>query len=141
MNIYDKHLQIIANRGIINSYLTYGKGGTNDRNGRIHYTRGGSTESAPACRHREAVVTHWRDARLQDRQSMAYQANRIGSVATGAQEQKSRGQVNAGYFLPATPRMLHTSYHAVSSIPMVTLPVCNFKHGEQAVSSRLHAFL
>ncbi len=125
MNTY-KHLQIMANRDIIDSYLTYGKGGIHDRNGRIHYTRGGSTTSAPTCRYRQADVTQWTDARVQDRQSVAYQTNRIERVATGAQEQKTREV--SWLFLPATPRKLHTSFHTISSFPMQTLPMCNFMH-------------
>lgn len=138
MNTY-KLLQIVANRDILGTYLTV-KGGIYDRNGRIHFTRGGCTENAPTCRHGETDAETRQDARIQDWQSVAYQAIRIGEVATGAQESANLTKL---VFLPATPRLLPLVcfQHQSGSNPMVTLPVCNVQHGGQASQMPLHAFV
>lgn len=107
----DKDLQIIANNVIIGTYLTYGKGDNHDCYGRICFTRGGRTEGAPTCRYRQAVVAYWRNAWLQDRQSVAHQTLRTERVVTGAQEQESRGKVNLG---SATPRLMPACFPAPS---------------------------
>lgn len=138
MNNCDKYLQTVANRDILASYLM--KGGIYDCNGRIHYTGGGSTESASTCRYRQAAVAPWGDARIQDRQSVAHQTNRTRTVATGAQEQKSRNQVML-VISPATPRQTPVTFQAPSGCPMVTLPVEQLSTRKQARQVAPCAFL
>src|SRR6266487_2819836 len=87
---YDKCLYSMAFGDIITSYLTYGKGGNNVNNGRIHFTGGGSTESASTCRYRETLVAYGGNAWVQDRQSVAHQVDRVERVSRKAQEQESR---------------------------------------------------
>ena len=67
-------------RDILEPYLTNGKGGHNDRNGRIAYSRGGSTTTATASRYRQTALAQGDDTRIQNSGRVARQAIRPGCV-------------------------------------------------------------
>lgn len=117
-------LHYVAYCGILPTYLNYVKGGYSDPDGRFANDKGGSTEVEVVGGSREAIAEKQATARLYRSRFLARQAGGLERVSRATIQLTRREQVNAGYFLPATPRMLHTSYHAVSSIPMLTLPVC-----------------
>lgn len=118
-------LQLLRKDDIVSMYLLHGKGGHNACDGQISHSRGGSkgTEGVDGY-YMEAYQAE--EARcLQGRRRVSDSLRGLAEVSRYQQNRQRREQVTTlAISLPATPRMLHTSYHAVSSIPMLTLPVC-----------------
>ena len=86
---------------IISLYLTYGKGGSHDTHGRIHYNRGGSEKAPSACGYRQAEDTRGGNPCLQGRETLAYQSVRTGTNhSRGSQQEITRGTLSNLAFLP-----------------------------------------
>lgn len=130
----DRMLQCEIIRDILYSYLTYGKGGTHDRNGRLHHNRGGSKEAASACGYCQTYVARRGTSWLQDQESMAHQGIRLGAVSSRAQAQDETrtGKLNV---LPVAHLLPNVS-QALSSRFVYVLPHAIFAYVREVVQVR-----
>jgi len=127
---------------IMTEYLDRYKGGRCDLYGRkVTNSRGGSQSNPQNAVHHTKVFERWSDTSNQTgRWYMAHK--RIVGTGVSRKADVQTREVN-WLFLPATPRMPIPLIPLTQiGIPMVTLPVDDFTHGDRHVSSvPLHAFL
>ena len=124
MTRYANTLQFTSISDILSAYLTYCKGGYSVSYGRLLNSRGGSTKAQATSRHGGAALEREEAAGLQSSRLMAYQPERATGMDGEAEQQTRREQVNAGYFLPAAPRLSPGVVQATSGNLEPMLPVC-----------------
>lgn len=117
---------------IVSMCLTHGKGGYSDKYGLLN-SRGGSKGTEGVYRHCTTPHTKQETCGYQGWRTVSYFGRGLPTVqGHSTNRQTRREQVNAGYFLPATPRMSPVMLPTrPSGIPRVTLPAWNYRTPQQ----------